>query len=295
VKPTVLAERAIRTAHRLTQAFMDGAIDLSGHPTDATAGWEGLPEVWHAQGLREGGASESEVRLFLTFACAMERPSDTAWVGLRLLSLAEPWLLHPEYALAHEHEIAVGLDAAMLDQRHGLGLSAWMTVARTLAALGPWSQISWAIRAGHGEVTRILGELQALRRDEASPGPQLGGPDDGRAWLRMLSYPGGVRLHGLAMPPVIVDHHVRRASEALGITAIATKGMSLRDAGSSIQAAWDEDVATGGAVAPGDLANTCLALDMVLRFFGKHCCGYCESVRARVPAASVCEQCQAVF
>ena len=111
----------------------------------------------------------------------------------------------------------------------------------------------------------------------------------------MLSYPGGARLCGLATPPVIVDVHVRRASEALAITAVATRGMSLRDARSCIQAAWDDDVAAGGVVAPGGLANTCLALDVVLRFFGRHCCGYCESVRARVPAADVCERCQAVF
>jgi hypothetical protein len=281
-------------ARELTQAFMDGAFDLSARPGTAVVGWEGVPEMPAAARLRDAGASDAQVRLFLTLTCAMDRARDAnrLWDAAARLFLAEPAVFEPTYILAHRDEVGEALQEYGVSQRHGPDLRAWATIAASLAEpqLALW--VHRAVFEGSGDAKELLRDVQLFAAG-APLFPMLKGPKVGPMWVRMLAYPGGATLSTLAVIPVAVDTHVRRASEFLGVAD--TQGLDLGAARPLIQAAWLADVAAGGAAGPTGLANTCAALDPALWFFGKYGCSHCASLGQRMPVASVCETCQAPF
>ena len=73
-----------------------------------------------------------------------------------------------------------------------------------------------------------------------------------------------------------------------GLNLSSNKRIKLMCRGSS--SLWERR-----AFGPEGLQDTCAALDPALWFFGKYGCSHCESVQARVPAASICPHCQVGF
>lgn len=72
-------------------------LDLSGRPDAPAVGWEGMPEVVAVGRLRDQGADERRVGLFLTFTAAMDRArdADRLWANSARLFDDEPWVFDP--------------------------------------------------------------------------------------------------------------------------------------------------------------------------------------------------------
>jgi len=277
----------------LTRLFTTGDLDLSARTAQVPVGWQGLPEVPAATRLRAAGATERQVRYFLTFTCALDRARDAGqlWAASTELFLAQPQFYEPRHVSMHRRELGAALREFKVSQRHGPDLEAWLTLAETLAAPDLASAVRFAIEEGAGDAGHLLYWRLETGPSGAARYPMLRGPKIGPLWVRVLAHPGGARLSSLEQLPVAVDVQVRRVTECLG--AATTKGMPLEAARPLIQAAWRRDVLAFGAEGPAGLENTCAALDPALWFFGKHGCGHCESVGRRVPIADVCEHCRA--
>ena len=282
-------------ARPLSEAFMRGELDLSARTEKATVGWEGVPEVPATARLRRAGASDAQVRLFLTLTCAMDRARDAnrLWRAAADLFLAEPWVFDPPSALAEQAAAAELLQASGVSQRHGPDVEAWTALAGAFSQPEIVPRAWRAVFLGQGDARDLLQERASLWPDGRPLLPMIRGPKVGPMWVRMLAYPGGATLSSLAVIPVAVDVQVRRATENLGVTA--TEGMELERARPFIQQAWAVDVADHGAAGPLSLEGTCAALDPVLWFFGKYGCSHCEGVGHRVPIAGVCKRCEAQF
>ena len=295
----VLPPNMAGIARQLTQAFTAGDIDLSSRPQTALVGWEGLPEAQAAARLRDAGASDVEVRLFLTFTCAVIRTRDAEhiWAAATELFLAAPLLFDPQYVLEHEETVAAGLCDFAVGQPDGRDLETWVSLARRLAPPDVWESVRSALY--DGEQRRggwLVHDAAALGRIGTRRGLlwMARKPSVEHQWVRMLAYPGAAYIGELWGLPVAVDAQARQASEFLGMAT--TQGMRRAAARPIIQRAWYSDVDRHGAVGPNmSLKNTGAALDPALRFLGKHGCSYCAGVGRRVPVADVCANCVAVF
>lgn len=276
---------------RLSKAFMDGAFDLSARPQAETVGWEGVPEVPAAARLRECGATDSQVRLFLTLTCAMDRARDAGrlWASATGLFLEEPALFDPAYVVTNRDRVGELLRSSGVSQRHTRDLDAWMTIAGSLAARSS-SAIAETVFEGSGDARVLLRERCQSSASGAACYPMIRGPKIGPLWVRMLAYPGRAGLSSIDVIPVAVDVHVRRASERLGIAE--TQGFDIGEARPLIQQAWRDEAATHGVAGPDGLGDSCAALDPALWFFGKHGCSYCETAGERIPITEVCERCR---
>ena len=289
------AALVVGIARELTQAFMEGAMDLSARLGQEVVGWDGVPEMPAAGRLREAGASDAEVRTFLTLTCAMDRARDAGrlWSAAADLFLSRPEVFDCEYVRDHVDDVGEALRQSGVSQRHGPDLEAWVTIAGSLSAPGLAPEVQRAVGEGEGDARVLLRKLHAMSPLGTPLFPFLKGQKVGPMWVRILAYPGCATLSHLVVVPVAVDTHVRRASEYLGVAK--TQGMDLDAARPIIQEAWRGDVAEGGAVGPPGLGDTCAALDPALWFFGKHGCSHCEAVRQRTPIAKVCAGCNAHF
>ena len=276
----------------LTKAFMAGELDLSQRPETPPVGWQGVPEVPAAERLRKAGATNADVRYFLTLTTALDRARDAnrLWSCATELFLSEPWAFDPAAVLENKAALPSLLAQSGVSQRHGPDSEAWLTIAETLSDPTRLPTVWRAINEGEGDAAELLKERMAASHGRPLL-PMIRGPKIGPLWVRMLAHPGGATLSSLATLPVAVDVQVRRATESLGLTA--TVGMDLEQARPTIQQAWTKNVAQHGAAGPGLLAGTCAALDPALWFFGKYGCNYCESVAAKTPIAAVCSHCQA--
>jgi len=243
--------------------------------------------------LRTAGATDVQIRRFLTFTCAMDRARDAnrLWQDSADLFLTEPWAFEPEDVLRRQGELATALKDSGVSQRHGPDTEAWITLARSLSAPDLSPAIWRAIVSGHGDAAELLRERLAVGVGGAPMWPMIRGPKVGPMWVRMLAFPGGATLSCLTAIPVAVDIHVRRATERLGVAA--TQGLDLEKARPIIQTAWTNDVAQHGAAGPRSLEGTCAALDPALWFFGKYGCSRCAGRGEWEPIADVCEECTA--
>src|SRR4030065_1191475 len=81
---------------RITAAFCKGNLKIS-RPKAPKAGWDGMPEVYVTNRLRNAGTSDVDVRLFLTFAAAMDRArdADSLWNASGKMFLKEKWAFQP--------------------------------------------------------------------------------------------------------------------------------------------------------------------------------------------------------
>jgi hypothetical protein len=293
-RPAAGGPKGVGLAHRLTKAFMAGDFDLSQRPQTAPVGWHGLPEVPAAAAVRGTGASEPQVRLFLTFTSAMDRARDAErlWQAASALYLERPELFTPHYILSESDEVANSLVVSGVSQRHGPDLATWRRLAQTLAFPPQGSAVAQAIGGGIAKVSELLAERMLCTTSGEPLYPMLRGPKVGPMWVRILAYPGDAKLTGLDVLPVAVDVQVLRASQCLGVVG---QGLTIDAARPLIQQAWRDDVTRHGAAGPPGLEDTCAALDPALWFFGKYGCSHCERVSERVAVGDICEGCAAEF
>ncbi len=280
-------------ARRITAAFQQRALDLSLRPSGLEQGWDGMPEVYVAKRLRAAGATDVDVRLFVTFTAAMDRSrdADRLWNASCQLFLEEPWPYNPEAALHRKPaELMAALRSHRVSQKHSDDGAAWRAIAETLTDPDLGRPVHTAIFEGRGDARELLLALKARRRDGRACFPLLGGPKISVMWVRMLAYPGGAEIESLNVLPVAVDVQVRKVTEYLGL--LDTRGEDLEKIRRPIQEAWARGVQQHGAEGPGRLANTASALDPALWFYGKWGCTRCEQARRRQPISDICSVCR---
>ncbi len=280
-------------ARPLTEAFVNGDLDFSERPGAPVAGWEGMPEVAAAHGLRGADASDTAVRLFMTFTAALDRArdADRLWASALALWRHQPWVFEPERVLAATlTELQDALRSSSVSQRHTMDTAVWRLIAETLVSPSGPAALREAVYGGKGDAAVLLAALQVTTPAGTARTPMLAGPKVGPMWVRMLAHPGAAAITSLEVLPVAVDAQVRKVTEYLGLTD--TRGQDLERVRKAIQEAWRRDVQEGGAVGPGALAGTCAALDPALWFFGKWGCTFCESRGERRPVARVCADCR---
>lgn len=299
-------------APRLTQEFCDGRMGRpvekpSGrHESPPASGWKALPEVVVASLLRDAGATDVEVRLFLTFGAAMNRGQDPDRLWLSALELFRlvPWAFDPcQAAGADSRHLAAGLARTRLSLSPAEDAVAWQAIAASLAVPDTAPETSGdtaattakAVRdvvfAGTGDALDLLAALDLL--DPATGArrfPALCAPRNGSRWIRMLAHPGGAALSSLQYLPLAVDASVRRATECLGVTS--TRGLALSEARPCIQETWQDDVLRHGTAAPPGLEGTNAALEPALTFLGLWGCAACERAGRRTPISDVCAECR---
>lgn len=251
-----------------------------------------MPEVAMANQLRAAGASEVEVRLYITFTSALDRArdADLLWRRSAKLFADAKWAFCPDEASALPiGELQAVLKRYGVSQRHSLDSNGWRTIAQTLSNPVRAPRVHAAIFGGRGEAPELLSELQS-QRGRSPLFPFLRGPKIGPMWVRMLAHPGGAAIASLDSVPVAVDVQVRKVTEYLGVTD--THGLGLGEAREIIQARWAEDVRSSGAEGPRPLAGTSAALDPALWFYAKWGCTWCEQKARKVPISDLCGRCQ---
>jgi hypothetical protein len=270
-------------AREVTQAFWAANLRLEANGAP-TPGWEGMPEVRAATVVRAAGGDHAAVRRVLTLTAAMDRArdADALWLAAAALYTDEPWVFDPAALVERRDEVDRLLRAYRVSQRHGPDSTAWRAIGRSLCSPGI---VRDAVDGGHGDAVELL---VALRREDEFP--TLRGPKVGPMWVRMLADPGGATITRLDSLPVAVDVQVKRVSEYLGVSD--SHGHSPSQAKSAIQAAWMDDVTTHGCEGPGQLRDTCAALDPALWFWAKWGCTTCESLGRKSPIAAACRHCR---
>jgi hypothetical protein len=252
-----------------------------------------MPEVAAANHLRTEGASDCDVRLFITLTAAMDRArdADRLWNRSERMFVDHPWVFQPqEIATRLFAELADVLRAYGVSQRHGRDVAGWHTIGATLAGPTAAATVHRAIYEGKGDAAELLRARQAKNADGSPLLPFIQGPKIGPMWVRMLVYPGGAQITSLEVLPVAVDVQVRKVTEYLGVTR--TYGQDLERVRQLIQDVWTEDARRQGATGPGLLANTAGALDPAIWFFGKWGCTWCEQAGSKIPISEICRECK---
>jgi hypothetical protein len=281
---------AMDFSNRLTEAFVDGRLDLARRPGAPSPGWHSMPEVRAVDQLRHTGADDATVRTFLTLVAALDRArdADRLWTAAAKLFLSHPWVFHPERVTASSlTDLADALRSTGVTQRHVIDSGAWRVICESLRLPSPVSEV---IEQGEGDTATLLEAVRATSAAGTSRYPLLRGEKVATMWVRMLAHPGGASITGLDALPVAVDVQVRKVTEYLGVTA--TTGLDLERARPPIQNAWSEQVTAHGAVGPPAIDGTGAALDPALWFFAKWGCTWCEKKRQRLPISDVCEHCR---
>lgn len=278
---------------RITNAFMSGALDLSARRGAPKSGWAGMPEVIAADKLRNGGADDRTVRLFLTFCAAMDRARDADRLAIAAVRLheAEPWTFAPDAIVRRSvRELADALREYRVSQRHSADAFGWRVLAETLADTGIAPATHAAIDNGHADARDLLAELATTSPAGTPLFPLLSGPKIANLWIRLLAHPGRAKINSLDIVPVAVDVQVRKVTEYLGVTD--TGGALLDDVRGVIEATWSDDVMSHGASGPPGLGGTPGALDPALWFYGKWGCTFCERAGRRLPISDICGECR---
>ena len=278
--------RAAMVAEAITEDFYDGSLDLSARGVATGGTWSTMPEVECVARLRDMGASDRAVRLFLTFIAAMDRARDAVrlWNSGVELFQSYPQTFDPAEASAIPIDtLRRRLSRYGVSQRHDQDSRAWRVIAGSLAEGG--NPISRVVDSGIGNA----GELLRHRRTYSGGKPRfplLRGPKIGPMWVRMLVAPGGASIEDVDTIPVAVDVQVRRVTANLGVS-------DAREAPAEvIQNAWLAAVARTRTVGPPGLAGTCAGLDPALWTFGKYGCSHCEKVARPAPIGRACDHCR---
>ena len=277
---------------RITDAFCKGNLKIS-RPKAPKAGWDGMPEVYVTNRLRNAGTSDVDVRLFLTFAAAMDRArdADSLWNASGKMFLKEKWVFQPhEVAAASDSILAGTLKSYKVSQRHENDVYAWRTIAGTLKETPRAPRVHEVIYSGKGDAKVLLKEVVGWHSDGETLFPLLRGPKIRAMWIRMLVCPGGAEISNIDVLPVAVDVQVRKVTEYLGVTNTIRE--KLEDVRELIQQTWAQDVKRHGAEGPPPIANTSAALDPALWFFAKWGCTNCEEKGRRIPISQVCAECR---
>ena len=186
-------------AEVIASDFYDDRLDLSARDGVPGSTWSNMPEVECAACLRELGASDRTVRLFLTFIAAMNRARDAVrlWNNGVELFQSYPKLFEPAEASAMPvSTIRERLSQSGVSQRHDSDSSAWNTIARSLTAGG--NPVSQAVDSGEGHADELLRYLRSSCGGR-SRFPLLRGPKIGPMWVRMLVDPGGAKIDAISV------------------------------------------------------------------------------------------------
>lgn len=268
-------------------------LDLRKRRGAPKPGWEGMPEFIGAKELRAAGATDVEVRLWLTFTVAMDRARDAdvlADASLRMWR-SDPWAFDPDLILARgERALSDLLRTRKVSQKHSQDAPAWRRIAQSLSQSGRAPTVRRAVYEGADDARELLRAIDAKDQDEGSLFPLLRGPKIGRLWIRELVYPGRATLNHLDAIAVAVDVQVRKVTEYLGVTD--TGDLDLTVAREVIQRVWKADVEASGAAGPEAIQNTSAALDPALWFFAKWGCTHCQEDGERVRISPICAECR---
>jgi hypothetical protein len=280
-------------SHVITKLFVSGGLDLSSRRGAPASGWDGMPEVVATSRLRQLGASEAELRLFLTFAAAMDRARDADVLARRAVRMFEaaPWTFAPdEISRRTLRDLTDALKEFGVSQRHSVDVFGWRTLAETLndPSVAPESRA--AIHQGQADARRLTAELASTSKQGTPLFPLLSGPKVSALWVRLLAFPGGATITSMETVPVAVDVQVRKVTEYLAVTD--TGDLDLIDARSPIQETWARDVDGHGAAGPEAVANTPGALDPALWFYAKWGCTFCENAGRKLPISPICGDCR---
>ena len=237
--------------------------------------------------LRDAGASDRAVRLFLTFVAAMDRFRDAErlWKSGLRLHQSHPELFEPaEVAAMPLPTLRERLSECGVSQRHRPDSSAWHTIARSLAAGG--NPVSRVVDTGVGNARELIDYLDAARHEF----PMLRGPNVRAFWIRMLVSPGRAAIDDMDYIPVGVDVHTRRVTNNLGI--LDTEHMPEGRAREAIQNVWREAIAEAKIEKRPEITDTSAALDQALWTFGRLGCSYCHTAPRPVPIGRACDHCR---
>lgn len=275
----------------LTGEFSRGEMDLVSRRGAPAPGWHAMPEFVAVEHVRDAGADDRQVRLFLTLTAALDRArdADRLWGAAAGLFADKPWLFEPAAIVKRTQlELRDVLALSGVSQRHLVDSAGWRLLAEALMSDASPTSVRAAINSGVGDARKLLNDLGAVTNAGQAWYPYLSGPKVSVMWVRMLAAPGRADIAHLDVVPVAVDVQVRKVTEYLGVTE--TAGGSMEQVRPLIQAAWraGADAASG----PEGLAGTSAAIDVAVWFFGKWGCTFCERFNERRPVGSVCRACR---
>ncbi len=282
-----------KIAGLIAEDFYKGRFDLSKRRNVTSASsWSSMPHVECVKYLRESGATDLTVLLFITFIAAVDRGRDSEkvwWNGLELLEQ------HPEVfdPLALFNVSVDGLAELMsennLSHKDKSEPQVWLRIARTIT-LESHCPVSRAIYGNSVDAKHLLEDLGTRGEDGDNRFPNLSGQKTGSVWIRMLASPGGAKILHLDRLPVTVDSYVGLATENLGMTRKSSLDPN-KDA-AYIQSVWQSAVSNSDFEAPEEIRNTCAGLDPALSFFSKYGCGHCTKAGNPVRIGIACNHCR---
>ena len=262
-------------------------LKLPDSARDAPRKWDEMPEVKAVKQLRESGADDRTVRLFLTFVAAMTRSREFApllCAALKLFSEC-PDLYEPAVVTnLSERELKAFLSE--VTRKHGSEVAAWHRIARSLSDGGA---LAATIDTGRGNAVEMIRDLGSTD-GEGNRFPLLRGAKIGPLVVGWLAAPGGARVENLDLVPIPVDVHIYRVSQNLGVGE--THGWPDDIAKPAIQRAWHEAASKVTTEVPENIRGTCAALDAPLWVIGKHGCKNCGKQGRRIPVSRACESCR---
>ena len=196
-----------KIALHITSAFCKGEFKISREDAP-TVGWEGMPEVYTTNELRKNRATESEIRLFITFSAAMDRSrdADVLWRSSKNLFINDKSFFQPEIVSSYSYQNLLEiLKQNKVSQRHNMDVTGWIRIALSLQKCPADDRIRNVIYKGQGDANQLL---EAIRQNDIAGKfkyPFLRGPKVGPMWVRMLAYPGMADIRSLQIIPVSID------------------------------------------------------------------------------------------
>ena len=281
----------VTLAQMIADDFYQNRLNHGSRGMPAVKPWLLIPEVGAAQCVRDAGASEQEVRRFLTFVCAMDYQifSDRLWKAAAELYPGRPELFDPAAVAAMRPQLLHRAlrDASVAGRFHQKNAKSWRRIAERLVS-SERSAVRRAIDEG-------IGCVNALRRD-LKHFPLLRGKKIGPVWIRIMANPGGASIAPADAMSIGVDIHVRRLTRNLGllddgqvVAAIDTDDDS-RDA--EVRQIWRDAAIRADIQDLPRVGSGAGALDPALWFFGRHGCGHCETMARPVRFGRACEGCR---
>ena len=154
-------------ARRVTRAFMASDLDLAKRPGAPASGWDGMPEVSAALRVLARGATERQLRMFLTLTVAVDRAreSDRLWAAAASLFERHPDAFDPSAVAADAEEARALFKEFGVTQRHGPDGDAWVRIANVLNDSTAAPEIKAAIDAGQGDADELLRAVRRARPD----------------------------------------------------------------------------------------------------------------------------------
>ncbi len=278
-------------AAMIAEDFYGNCVDHGSRGMPAVEPWLQIPEVRAAQRVRDAGASEEEVRRFLTFVCAMDYQvnSDRLWKCAAELYPAQSELFDPaEVASMPPEPLHRDLRVAGVAGRfHRRNARSWRRIAERL------------VSSERSAVRRVIDEgmgcVDSLRRD-LRHFPLLRGKKIGPVWIRIMANPGGARIVPADAMSVGVDIHVRRLTRNLGLlddgqaVAVIDANENGRDA--EIRRIWRDAAIRADIQGPSGVGSGAGAIDPALWYFGRYGCGHCNALARPVRFGRVCKSCR---